>query len=65
MLNPGSPHFAIFTVPDAFGMVTVEKQVILKCQVGTVGVDEGTEKGKNLPLGKAYLQKLYDDIAKR
>jgi hypothetical protein len=28
-------------------------------------VDEGTTKGKNLPLGKAYLQKLYDDIAKR
>ena len=52
MLNPASPHFAF-------------NQVIFNCQAGTVVVDEGTAKGKNLPLGKAYLQKLYDDIAKR
>lgn len=65
MLNPASPHFEFFTVPDAFGMVTADNQVIFNCQAGTVVVDEGTAKGKNLPLGKAYLQKLYDDIAKR
>lgn len=65
MLNPASSHFAFFTVPDAFGMVTADNQVIFNCQAGTVVVDEGTAKGKNLPLGKAYLQKLYDDIAKR
>lgn len=65
MLNPASPRFAFFTVPDAFGMVTADNQVIFNCQAGTVVVDEGTAKGKNLPLGKAYLQKLYDDIAKR
>ena len=65
MLNPASPHFAFFTVPDAFGMVTADNQVIFNCQAGAVVVDEGTAKGKNLPLGKAYLQKLYDDIAKR
>lgn len=65
MLNPASLHFAFFTVPDAFGMVTADNQVIFNCQAGAVVVDEGTAKGKNLPLGKAYLQKLYDDIAKR
>ena len=65
MLNPASPNFAFFTVPDAFGMVTADNQVIFNCQAGAVVVDEGTAKGKNLPLGKAYLQKLYDDIAKR
>lgn len=65
MLYPASPHFAFFTVPDAFGMVTADNQVIFNCQAGAVVVDEGTAKGKNLPLGKAYLQKLYDDIAKR
>lgn len=65
MLIPASPHFAFFTVPDAFGMVTADNQVIFNCQAGAVVVDEGTAKGKNLPLGKAYLQKLYDDIAKR
>ena len=65
MLNPASPHVAFFAVPDAFGRVTADNQVIFNCQAGTVVVDEGTAKGKNLPLGKAYLQKLYDDIAKR
>ncbi|WP_300704418.1 LTA synthase family protein [Bacteroides sp.] len=65
MLNPSSPHFAFFTVPDAFGMVTADNQVIFNCQADAVAVDEGTAKGKNLPLGKAYLQKLYDDLAKR
>lgn len=65
MLNPASPHFAFFTVPDAFGMVTADNQVIFDCQAGAVVTDEGTAKGKNLPSGKAYLQKLYDDIAKR
>lgn len=65
MMNPDSPHFAFFTVPDALGMVTADNQVIFNCQAGDVVVDEGTAKRKNLPLGKAYLQKLYDDIAKR
>lgn len=65
MLNPASPHFAFFTVPDAFGVVTAENQLIYDCQSGKVVVDEGEAKGKNLPLGEAYLQKLYDDIAKR
>ena len=65
MLNPASPHFAFFTVPDAFGMVTSDNQVIFNCEADAVAVDEGAAKGKNIPLGKAYLQKLYDDIAKR
>lgn len=65
MLNPDAPHFAFFTVPDAFGMVTEENRVVFDCQSNTAVVDEGAEKGKNLTLGKAYLQKLYDDIAKK
>lgn len=65
MLNPASPHFAFFTVPDAFGMVTPENQLIFNNESSSVVADEGAEKGKNLSLGQAYLQKLYDDIAKR
>lgn len=65
MLNPSVPHFAFFTVPDAFGIVTEENQVIYDCQAGKVVVDEGGSKGKNLPFGQAYLQKMYDDIAQR
>lgn len=65
MLNPASPHFAFFTVPNAFGMVTLENQLVFNCEADAEAVDEGSEKGKNLLPGKAYLQKLYDDIAKR
>lgn len=65
MLNPASPHFAFFAVPDAFGMVTPDNQLIFNCEANAVTVDEGSTKGKNLLPGKAYLQKLYDDIAKR
>lgn len=65
MLNPASPHFAFFTVPDAFGMVTADNQLIFNCEANAVALDEGSAKGKNLLPGQAYLQKLYDDIAKR
>ncbi|WP_303207226.1 LTA synthase family protein [Bacteroides oleiciplenus] len=65
MLNPASPHFAFFAVPDAFGMVTPDNQLIFNCEANAVALDEGSTKGKNLLPGKAYLQKLYDDIAKR
>ena len=60
-----SPHFAFFAVPDLFGMVTPENLLIFNCEADAVAVDEGTAKGGNLLPGKAYLQKLYDDIAKR
>ena len=65
MLNPDSPHFAFFTVPDAFGFVTPDNQLIFNNEANGIAVDEGPEKGQNLLRGQAYLQKLYDDIAKR
>lgn len=65
MLNPAAPHFAFFAVPDAFGMVTPDNQLIFNCEANAVALDEGSAKGKNLLPGQAYLQKLYDDIAKR
>ncbi len=65
MLNPASPHFAFFTVPDAFGFVTSDNQLIFNNEANAIAVDEGLKKGQNLSLGQAYLQKLYDDIAKR
>lgn len=65
MLNPASPHFAFFTVHDLLGMVTPENLLVFNCEAGAVAVDEGSAKGANLLPGQAYLQKLYDDIAKR
>lgn len=65
LLDEESPHFAFFTVSDAFGMVTPENQLIYDCRSGRTAVDEGSTPGKNLEPGKAYLQKLYDDLARR
>ncbi len=65
MLDPSSPHFAFFAVPDAFGMVDGDNALIYDCQADAVVVDDGAMPGKNLIRGKAYLQKLYDDISNR
>ena len=65
MLNPDNPHFAFFTVPDAFGMLTEDNALIFDNQAGKTVWDEGENPGANLLKGQAYLQKLYDDIAKR
>lgn len=65
MLNPASPHFGYFTVPNAFGIITPDNQLVFNCESNTVQTDEGEHKGANLEKGKAYLQKLYDDLAKR
>ena len=65
MLNNSTPHFAFFTVPDAFGMVTANNELIFDNKSGKIKLNTGPQKSKNLDLGKAYLQKLYDDIDKR
>ncbi len=65
MLNPASPHFAFFTVPDAFGMVDATDRVIFDNKSGTVVQHSGKETEQLLAGGQAYLQKLYDDIASR
>ena len=65
LLHPAAPHFAFFTMPDGFGMVTPDNALIFDCQSDRVVVDEGSLPGRNLSLGKAYLQILYDDIAQR
>lgn len=65
MLNPASPHFAFFTHPNLFGMVTADNAAVFNCEANAAVLDEGSSKGRNLPQGKAYLQKLYDDLAKR
>jgi len=35
------------------------------CDNNQVVADQGRRRGYNLPYGKAFLQKLYDDLGKR
>lgn len=65
MLCPHAPHFAFFTCSDLFGMVTDESQIIFDNKQQKTVVERGTNSAATLERGKAYLQKLYDDIAKR
>ncbi|KAA6352465.1 Lipoteichoic acid synthase 2 [termite gut metagenome] len=65
LLNPASPHYAFFTYPNAFGMITPENQLVFDCDAEQVHSDTGIHPGENLMKGKAILQKLYDDLAAR
>ena len=65
LFSPDSPHFAFFTIPDAMGMVTEDNQWIYDNKSGRVVLDEGGVPGAHAKRAKAYLQKLYDDIAQK
>lgn len=65
LLDCTVPHYAFFTVPDAFGVITPHNQLIYDCQADAVVYDKGSSSGENLHFGKAYLQNLYDDLSKR
>lgn len=65
LLNPSSPHFGYFAVPNVFGMITPENQLVFNCESNSIQTDEGSHKSANLEKGKAFLQKLYDDLEKR
>ncbi|BCS86058.1 sulfatase [Prevotella herbatica] len=65
MLDAKAPHFAFFTVPDAWGMATADNRIIYDNTSNKIMLNEGKRKSLLLNSGKAYLQKLYDDISKR
>jgi phosphoglycerol transferase MdoB-like AlkP superfamily enzyme len=65
LFNPKSPHFGYSTFPNAFSMVSPEDSVFFNCETNSIIKDRGVNKGKNLNYGKAFLQKLYEDLSKR
>ena len=64
MMSDATPKFAFFAVNDAFGIVSEENSLIYANRAKRIVYDKG-EKGFNLKRGQAYLQKLYDDLAKK
>jgi phosphoglycerol transferase MdoB-like AlkP superfamily enzyme len=65
LLNSASPHYAFFTYPNIFGMITPENQLVFDCDAEKIHSDRGIRLSENLVKGKAILQKLYDDLAAR
>lgn len=64
MMSDATPKFAFFAVNDAFGIVSEENSLIYDNRAKRIVYDKG-EKDFNLKRGQAYLQKLYDDLAKK
>lgn len=64
MMSDATPKFAFFAVNDAFGIVSEENSLIYDNRTKRIVYDKG-EKGFNLKRGQAYLQKLYDDLARK
>lgn len=64
MMSDATPKFAFFAVNDAVGIVSEENSLIYDNRAKRIVYDKG-EKGFNLKRGQAYLQKLYDDLAKK
>lgn len=64
MMSDATPKFAFFAVNDAFGIVSEENSLIYDNRAKRIVYHKG-EKGFNLKRGQAYLQKIYDDLAKK
>ena len=64
MMSDATPKFAFFAVNDAFDIVSEENSLIYDNRAKRIVYDKG-EKGFNLKRGQAYLQKIYDDLAKK
>ena len=63
LMDSSIPHFAFFAVPDAFGIVTEGKRFIYDNKSSRVVAGKVADGDSLLRMGKAYLQKIYDDIA--
>lgn len=65
MLDPATPHYALFMMNDGFGLKTNKNEVIFDNKQHKTVVSRGKESGKWLKYGQALLQVIFDDIAKK
>ncbi len=64
ILDFASPHFAYFSAPDLFGIVTRRGNIVWDCASNELARQSGDTTGL-VDYGKALLQTLYDDIDAR
>ena len=62
LLDPGAPHFAFFSFPDAMGLVTDSSSVVYDNTAGRIQSASGPGTDSLALKAKAFLQKLYDSL---
>lgn len=62
LFNLQTLHFAYFSFPDAFGMIAEGGVAVYDCKSGKIVSKEGCAGDTLLHRGKAYLQKIYDNL---
>ena len=65
IVDPAREHFAFYTFPDGFGYIDREGAAVYDCAAQSVLVAQNDSNAVRLRKGKAYLQKLYDDLSHR
>ena len=58
LLSNAAPHFAYFSTPNGYGMLSADNQLVIDQKADKAVVDEGKEKGQNEDLLKAYREYL-------
>ena len=62
-IRPKSISFYAF--PDGFGFVDKDGAAVYDCASQSILIGQNDSNVIHLNKGKAYLQKLYDDLARR
>jgi phosphoglycerol transferase MdoB-like AlkP superfamily enzyme len=65
IFDPRYEDFAFYDFPDGFGAINALGQVVYDCSSNAVVLQSGRQTDTLLVQGKAFLQKLYDDIERR
>ena len=65
MINGDNNKFAFYTYNNGFGILNDSTRVIYNCDADEVIIKEGVDWKTLETQGKAYLQKLYDDISEK
>ena len=58
LLSNAAPHFAYFSTPNGYGMLSADNQLVIDQKADKTVVDEGKERGQNEDLLKAFREYL-------
>ncbi len=58
LLSDAAPHFAYFSTPNGYGMLSADNQLVIDQKADKTVVDEGKEKGQNEDLLKTFREYL-------